>query len=100
MRGSPNDIRLTPHDAGVIGDPVGNGHRRTRGVAASTKLAAGTKGHTANHRRAQNSQRGRKYHFSHSAPLLGVFMRYSRSIRWVYVCIGYVSGICRKSIGK
>ena len=24
----PNNIRLTPHDAGVIGDPVGNGHRR------------------------------------------------------------------------
>ena len=73
--------------------------RITRGVAASTKLVAGTKGHTANHRRAQNSHRGRKHHFSHSAPLLGVFMGYSRSIRGIYVCIGYVSGMYRVCIG-
>ena len=33
----PNNIRLTPHDAGVIGDPAGNGHRRTRRVAPSTE---------------------------------------------------------------
>ena len=73
--------------------------RITRGVAASTKLDAGTKGNTADHRRAQNSQRGRKHHFSHSAPLLGVFVRYSRSIRGIYVCIGYVSGMYRVCIG-
>ena len=73
--------------------------RITRGIAASTKLAAGRKGHTADHRRAQNSQRGRKHHFSHSAPLLGVFMRYSWDIRGVFVCIGYVSGMCRVCVG-
>ena len=27
-RGYPNDIRLTPHDASVIGVPVGNRHRK------------------------------------------------------------------------
>ena len=26
-REDPNDIRLTPYDAGVIGGPVDNGHR-------------------------------------------------------------------------
>ena len=51
-------MRLTPHDAGVIGDPVGNGHRRTRGVAASTEPTGGAKKNTADHRRAQDSQEG------------------------------------------
>ena len=46
------------HDAGVIGDPVGNRHRRTRGVAASTEPTGGAKKNTADHRRAQDSQEG------------------------------------------
>ena len=29
-KGYPNDIRLTLHDAGVIGDPVGNKHRKEK----------------------------------------------------------------------
>ena len=39
----PNDIR-------------GNGQRKTRGVAASTKPTGGEKEDTADHRREQNSQ--------------------------------------------
>lgn len=27
-KGNPNNIRQTPHNAGVIGEPVGNGHRK------------------------------------------------------------------------
>ena len=43
MRGSPNSIR-------------GNGQRKTRGVAASTKPTGGEKEDTADHRHEQNSQ--------------------------------------------
>ena len=56
------DTRMTfvkhPDDAGVIGDPVGNRHRRTRGIAASTEPTGGAKKNTADHRRAQDSQEG------------------------------------------
>ena len=55
--------------------------------------------HTASHRRAQNSQRGRKFHFSHSGLLGGVFMGYTRSIRGIFMGYSYVSGMCRVCIG-
>ena len=48
---------------------------------------------------AQNSQRGRKHLFSHSAPLGGVFMAYTRSIRGIFTGYSYVSGMCRECIG-
>ena len=37
--GYPNGIRLTPHDASVIGDPVGNEHRERRKIRCWKKLA-------------------------------------------------------------
>ena len=55
--------------------------------------------YTADHRRAQNRQRGRKCHFSHRDPLGGVFMVYTRGIRGVFMGYTYVSGMCRVCIG-
>ena len=43
--------------------------------------------------------KGEKHLFSHSAPLGGVFMAYTRDIRGVFMGYSYVSGMCRVCIG-
>ena len=81
---------------------------------------SGTKGHTANHRRAQNSQEGgedaalcseiRLLSFQEAISIIlvsalgysrhirGVFVGYSWDIHMYRVCVGYVSGMCRESV--
>ena len=42
---------------------------------------------------------GGQYSFFHRSPLEGVFIEYTRDIRWVFMGYTYVSGMCRVCVG-